>query len=311
MRRSKVVSNIILFAVSALFLRTAFPKEEIGTLRPGKVFRDCRDCPEMVIIPPGSFKMGVNGSSSNNVHSVQIDKAFAIAKTEITRHQFAAFIAESGYSADGGCFTSEVPRQGRRPDRNWRNPGYPQQDNHPATCINWDDAKAYVSWLAKKSGQNYRLPSEAEWEYACRAGGEHKFCGSENIDDVAWYRNNSSDGKTPIVRSSEPPRMQTLEEAERPWNGGTHPVARKQANVWGLYDMSGNVLEWTEDCWNSDLTGAPTNGSAWTTGECNRRVQRGGSWHDYEYGPQAAERRQNDATRRLSEYGFRPAMTLQ
>jgi len=311
MRKSKGVLSIILFAVSALFLIASCSKRDIGALHPSKVFRDCQDCPEMVVIPPGSFTMGQSGGDSNNVHSVQINKAFAISKTEITRGQFDAFIAESGYSADSGCFTFEGTRPERRLERNWRNPGYPQKDDHPAACINWDDAKAYVSWLAKKSGKSYRLPSEAEWEYACRAGGEHDYCGSEEIDDVAWYRNNSSDGQTHFVRSSEPPRMPTRAELETPWNGGTHPVAGKQANAWGLYDMSGNVTEWTEDCWNSGFAGAPTNGSAWTSGECNRRVQRGGSWHDYKYGPKATERKQNVATIRISEYGFRTAMTLQ
>jgi len=209
MRISKGGLGIILFAVSALFLTAAFSKRYIATPHPGKLFRDCPDCPEMVVIPPGSFRMGLNGSSSNNVHSVQINKAFAIAKTEITRGQFATFIAESGYSADSGCFTFEDVRPERRPNRNWRNPGYPQHDDHPAACINWNDAKAYISWLAKKSGKNYRLPSDAEWEYACRAGGENDYCGSEQIDEVAWYRNNSSNGQTPLVRSSEPTRLPT------------------------------------------------------------------------------------------------------
>ncbi len=106
--------------------------------------------------------------------------------------------------------------------------------------------------LSQKTGKTYRLPSEAEWEYACRAGERHEYCGSDSIDSVGWIQRNG--GRT------------------------THAVAGKKANAWGLSDMSGNVWEWVQDCWHSDYNGAPADGSVWQGGDCARRVLRGGSW---------------------------------
>jgi formylglycine-generating enzyme required for sulfatase activity len=193
-------------------------------LRPGKVFKDCADCPEMVVIPAGSFEMGSNSGDSDEkpVHTVRIGKAFALAKTEVTQGQWRSVMGSnpSNFSSCG--------------------------DDCPVEKVNWSDAEEYVRKLSQKTGKSYRLPSEAEWEYACRAGGTHAYCGGESIDSVAWYGSNSG--------------------------SKTHLVGRQQANPWGLYDMSGNVWEWTEDCWNGSYRRAPSDGSAWTSGECGERV---------------------------------------
>ena len=198
----------------------------------GQVFRDCADCPEMVVIPAGSFEMGSNhggNSDERPVHRVTIAQAFAIGRTEVTQRQWRAVTGGDPPRLDfKGC------------------------DDCPVERVNWDDVQGFVTRLIQKTGKPYRLPSEAEWEYACRAGGSHAHCGSDDIDSVAWYGNNSG--------------------------SKIHVVAGKQANAWGLYDMSGNVSEWVEDCWTKNYQGAPTDGSAWLTGNCNERVFRGEAW---------------------------------
>lgn len=199
-------------------------------MRPGKVFKDCADCPEMVILSAGSFDMGSNNGDSDEkpVHTVRIGNPFAMGKTEVTQGQWRSIMG-SNPSLFSSC-----------------------GDDCPVEGVSWDDAKIFIQRLSVKTGKAYRLPSEAEWEYACRAGGTHTYCGGEDIDSVAWYKSNSGNN--------------------------THSVATKQANAWGLHDMSGNVWEWVEDCWTKNYNGAPTDGNAWTSGGCDRRVLRGGSW---------------------------------
>ena len=163
-------------------------------------------------------------------HQVSIAKPFALARTEITQGQWRAVMGN--------------------------NPSYFVRcgDNCPVERVNWEDAQKFVRKLSEKTGQAYRLPSEAEWEYACRAGGTFTYCGSDNEDSIA-HRHESHGNQT-------------------------RPVAGKQANAFGLYDMSGSVWEWIEDCWHDKYVGAPGDGSAWTAGgSCpSSRVVRGGSW---------------------------------
>jgi formylglycine-generating enzyme required for sulfatase activity len=229
--------------------------------QPGKTFRDCLDCPEMVIIPAGSFDMGSNNGevSEKPVHRVTIAKPFSMGKTEVTQGQWKAVM-------------------GNNPS-NFSNCG----DTCPVEQVSWNDVQGFLHKLNAKTGKQYRLPSEAEWEYACRAEGKQEYCGSDYVDSIAWYSN----------------------------NGGftTHPSAQKQANAWGLYDMNGNVGEWVEDSYHDNYNGAPTDGSAWP-GDGAIRVLRGGSWN---YGPQGARvayRGWFGSSFRSNRYGFRLARTL-
>jgi formylglycine-generating enzyme required for sulfatase activity len=224
----------------------------------GKVFKECADCPEMVVIPAGIFEMGGNSSDEQPVHRVTL-RSFSMGKTEVTQGQWRALM--------GGNPSS------------FSNCG----DNCPVERVSWEDAKQFVSRLSAKTGKTYRLPSEAEWEYACRAGGRHEYCGSDSADGVSWNSGNSG--------------------------SATHPVAGKQANAWGLHDMSGNVWEWTEDCWNQNYSDAPTDGMAWTAGNCSLRVVRGGSW-DYSLQFLRSANRVRDSTAfRINLLGFRVART--
>ncbi len=232
-------------------------------LQPGMTFKDCPECPEMVVIPAGSFEMGSNSGSSDEkpAHSIKIGKAFALAKTEVTQAQWKAIMG-SNPSHFASC-----------------------GDNCPVEKVNWNDAQDYVRKLSQRTGKTYRLPSETEWEYACRAGGTHIYCGSNDVDSVAWYYKNSG--------------------------SKSHGVASKQANAWGLADLSGNVWEWTEDCYHTDYSVAPSDGSAWTTG-CfqDRRVLRGGSWTGISQFTRATYRNADRSESRDSSSGFRPARML-
>ena len=195
---------------------------------------------EMVSIPGGSFRMGdMSGegrSSEKPVHSVSVP-AFRLGKYEVTFAQWDACVA------DGGC-------GGYRPDDN----GWGRGDR-PVIEVSWNDAQLFIDWLNDKTGGNFRLPTEAEWEYAARAGSTTKY--SWGNDDIGQHPANSCCGDR--------------------WEF-TASVGSFSANAWGLHDMHGNVWEWVQDCWDDSYAGAPTDGRAWTQGDCGERVLRGGSW---------------------------------
>jgi formylglycine-generating enzyme required for sulfatase activity len=156
-------------------------------------------------------------------------------------------------------------------------------DDCPVENVSWNDVQEYLRRLNAKTGKEYRLPSEAEWEYACRAGSPGIYCGGNDIDRIAWT---DSEGGS----ASQP-----------------HTVAQKQPNAFGLHDMCGNVWEWVQDCWNAGYAGAPTDGSAWTTGDCSRRGLRGGSWGFEPSDSRATSRFKNKAGLRNFYLGFRVA----
>lgn len=223
-------------------------------MKPGKVFRDCPDCPEMVMIPSGSFDMGEMGST----HRVMLQR-FAMGKTEVTQGQWKA-IMDNNPSAFLFC-----------------------GDSCPVDQVSWNDAQAFIQKLSVKTGKQYRLPSESEWEYACRAGGRQEYCGSDDVNSVAWYG---------IFSLGKP-----------------HPVGGKNANVFGLYDMSGNVWEWVGDSYHANFNGAPSDGSVWQ-GDSAERVLRGSSWDEDPLGAGVALRNWRRPEARYKNIGFRVARTF-
>ena len=238
-----------------------------ASMAPGKIFKDCDNCPEMVVIPAGSFDMGSNNGDPNEkpVHHVTIGKPFAIGKTEVTQGQWKAIMGDNP-SKFASC-----------------------GDNCPVEQVSWDNAQEFIQKLNEQTGKQYRLPSEAEWEYACRAGAQQEYCGSDNLDSVGWYGGLA----TPAGNSEKT----------------TNPVAAKQPNAWGLYDMSGNVWEWVEDVYHNSYNGAPTDGSVWQ-GEGMLRIPRGGSWS---YQQRASKRSGSEPNFRLSgigSVGLRLVLTL-
>jgi len=230
----------------------------------GKEIKDCPECPEMVEIPAGSFDMGSGKGEPDEqpVHRVTIPRPFAIGKTEVTHEQWRAVMGKNPSHFEG-C-----------------------GDTCPVEQVSWDEVQEYIRRLNARTGKHYRLPTEAEWEYACRAGSQQEYCGSDSADSVSWNDINSGSFffNTP------------------------HPVATKQANAFGLYDMSGNVWEWVQDTYHDSYNGAPVDGSAWEGG--SMRVLRGGSWGKNPKFSRAAARSKFASNYRDYSYGFRLARTL-
>src|SRR5215471_4145457 len=248
-------------------------------LKPGDSFRECdKDCPEMIAVPTGEFMMGspVNekGRFDNEgpQHSIIIARRLAVSKFDVT---FADWIA---CASVGVC-----PREGGANDNGWG------RGDRPVINVNWDDAQAYVAWLSKMAGKEYRLLSEAEWEYAARAGTTTAFYWGDDLDKA----------------------NANCHRCENKWSKEkTSPVGSFNPNPFGLFDMAGNVWQWVQDCWNADYIGAPTDGSAWKTGDCEKRVVRGGSWYYYPADPRSAYRYGDKMDDRNYNTGFRVARTL-
>ena len=277
----------------------------------GSTFKDCTNCPEMVVIPAGSFQMGSNESDDEKpIHTVNIRQPFSMGKYEVTKGQFALFISASGYQTDADkgeakdCSTNEDGEWKYRSNRNWRKVGYKQGNTMPVVCVSWNDAKAYAEWLSKKTGKQYRLPSESEWEYAARADSRKKFHFGNDQDKMCQYGNGLDQTKSPTG---------DLYKNRAMCHDGyyfTAPVGNYKANGFGLYDMHGNVWEWTQDCWNASYGGAPSSGDAWGSGDCSRRVVRGGSWDITPAGLRSANRYYSSRANRVSINGFRLAQDL-
>ena len=258
---------------------------------PGEAFRDCPDCPEMVVIPAGSFTMGSPAGEAGRYddegprHRVTISRAFALGKYEVT------FAEWDACARAGGC--SHRPK-----DQGWG------RGNRPVINVSWDDAKAYVRWLARKTGQEYRLPGEAEWEYAARAGTATARYWGEDADRACDY------GNVHDRTSKSENKFDWAHHDCRDGYAKTAPVGSFRANDFGLHDVLGNVWEWVGDCWNDSYKGGPSDGSAWTTGNCTRRVLRGGSWISLPRFVRAAFRERYATGNRNNIYGFRVARTL-
>ena len=253
----------------------------VRALTPNTTFSDCADCPTMVQIPAGTFVQGSppdepeRASYEGPQRTVNVS-AFALGQTEVTFAQWDACVA------DGGC--SHDPS-----DSGWG------RSDRPVINVSWDDAQEYITWLSNKTGQNYRLPSESEWEYATRAGTAGRFNTGDCIttDQANFWGGSPAQGcPTGVVRSQ------------------TVPVASFAPNGFGLHDTHGNVWEWVQDCWNTDFIGAPTNGNAWMTGECSRAVLRSGSWVNVGSNLRSASRNTTDRGFRVNYFGFRVARSV-
>jgi len=226
----------------------------------------------MVPIRGGSFRMGDIGGSGQAgeepVRTMTLD-GFEMGATEVTVGQFRRFVKETGYKteAERGDYAYVVSggEWVRKPDASWKNPYLPQSENHPVVCVSWNDAMGFCAWLSKKTGQAIGLPTDAEWEYACRAGTETKYYtgnSESDLDRAGWYWRNSGDsqlsGEWKLIKLNEN-------------NCGTHPVGMKMPNAWGLYDMTGNVWEWCQDRVDKDY---------YTSKPSENRVFRGGAWYE-------------------------------
>jgi formylglycine-generating enzyme required for sulfatase activity len=288
------------------------PKPLYAPFKTGDVFQECASCPEMVVIvpDPNGFTIGTAESESKwgrdnderPFGSIRFARPYAIGRFEITRGQFAS----SGIKPEPCHFWNGKEWQ-LDAKRNWQSPGFEQESSHPVTCVSWTDAQGYLKWLNGQLGltqkNSYRLPSEAEWEYAARGGtttARHwgnepaQACGFANVADqtvkeqFSWSSTHEcSDG---VVYTS--------------------PVGRYKPNRFGVYDVIGNVWEWVQDCYGEQYGESIRNGGAFETANCGRRVLRGGSWNTSPGSARSAYRIRFEPGNRKYDYGFRVARTL-
>ena len=212
---------------------------------PGERFRDCPTCPELVVVPAGSFLMGspadeaVRADNEGPQHHVTIGEPLAVGVYEVTFAEWDACVTS------GGCGENQPDDEG------WG------RGRQPVMNVSWEAAQAYVAWLSRETGKAYRLLSEAEWEYVARAGSTTRY----------WWGDEIGENRA------------NCEGCGSQWDDEqSAPVGSFEPNGFGLYDVHGNVHEWVQDCWNENYTGAPNDGSALKTGDCSERVLRGGSW---------------------------------
>lgn len=260
---------IFSFATSAMAATGCAPLEH----KIGETFKDCAECPELVLVPAGQFSMGdLNGRGRANeqpVHNVKIITDFAVGKFEVTYENWRACIRDDGCEflpSDYGWGRGRVSIVG----------------------ISWNDTRSYLDWITRKTGKKYRLLSESEWEYVARAGSNSEF----HWGDEIGYDNAN------------------CENCGKRWWDRVAPVGSFSPNHWGLFDVHGNAAEWVEDCWNDSYDGAPLDGSAWLSGNCNMRVLRGGAWRTSVKSVRLSSRNPAKSEERSSTYGFRVARDL-
>jgi formylglycine-generating enzyme required for sulfatase activity len=238
--------------------------------KPGEVFRDCADCAEMVVVPSGEFDMGAaDNPAEGPQHHVVIAASFAIARREVTFAEWDLCVAAGACKYNPG-------------DQGWG------RGDRPVIDVSWDDTKEFIAWLSQKAGHPYRLPTEAEFEYAARAGTASAF----------WWGKEAGAGHAKCKDCGGDPARQTV------------PTGSFRPNAFGLYDAAGNAAEWVQDCWNPSYKGAPHDGSAWTSGDCSLRVLRGGSFADKATALRSAARFRYDEDIRYYANGFRVARDI-
>lgn len=259
--------------------------------KPGAVFKDCKDCPEMVVLPAGSFTMGTPDDETGRqpdegpLHTVTFARPFAISRYQVTAAELDAYLKATGVRLANGD---------TRPGRECiaGKPRYKQGPRQPAVCVDYEDVKGYAAWLSKKTGQHYRMISEAEREYAARAGsaGPFPFPFDEGKEySIAKHANTygAADGYN-----------------------FTSPAGSFPPNAFGVYDMHGNVYEWVADCWHDNYDGAPSDGSAWIDSDCKLVQIRGNDWGEAPIFSRSGNRNNAYRTDRGDWIGFRVAREL-
>ena len=293
--------------------RTLSLAEECS-LKPKQSFRECQNCPEMVVVaaaefmmgsPAGEIDSGLAAANEAPQHKVVVKDRIAIGRFEVTRDQFAAFAAATSYQGSGRCFTFEQNMPKERENRSYLMPGYAQDGNHPAVCVSWNDAQAYLDWLSKTTGKPYRLLSEAEFEYAARAGSTLPYAFTDNAADLCRFVN----GADQAARTAGLPEDAQYMACSDGYPF-TAPVGSLKANAFGLHDLIGNVWEWTADCFVDDYRNASSDSAARSQADCAARTVRGGDWFSTASSLRPAVRAKAGPDAHHDDIGFRVARTL-
>lgn len=279
----------------------------------GSTFRDCADCPEMIVVPAGSYMMGSpekeagRGPDEGPERSVDIPAPFAVSRYEITRAQYEAFVHSTSHPVSGNCITDRRKTGDWKPDpdTNLRDPGFRQSDDHPVVCVSWNDAQAYVAGLNRRTKGGYRLLSEAEWEYVARGGSTSAYPWGDKAADGCPFMN----GTDRIFRSKYPSLSYVEELGCSDGALNTAPVGSYRPNAFGVHDMIGNVGEWVKDCSAPSYDGLGSSPSP-RAGPCAKRVVRGGSWGTIARQLRVAERLNYAPTDVDDSIGIRVARTL-
>jgi formylglycine-generating enzyme required for sulfatase activity len=262
----------------------------------GTVFQDCAECPQMTLLPAGGFVMGAPDAEPGRdpadgpQREVSIARPFAVARFAVTQGQFGVFARAVGLQSARSC-RHEAP-------------AYPQYASHPVVCISWDEARRYAAWLSERTGQRYRLLSEAEYEYAARAGSTTRYWWGDEPADACTAANLAD--RTAARRHPEQKDAVACDDGA----AETSPVGRYRPNAFGLYDMTGNAWSWTADCWSPSYAGAPTDGAARLDGDCGMRTARGASWAFGQRAARVSMRGRLPVDKRTPDQGVRIAREL-
>lgn len=309
----RIVRNVVLIVASMLGATVAVQAAQ-------NTYKGCANCPEVVRVPAGSFRMGMlaedeirfgmprpQAGKSAPIQAVTFAKSFWMGKYPVTVAEFRAFVDETGYQAPDSCYTQHkfdghfIYENAR--GYGWRSPGFSQDDRHPVVCVSAEDAEAYAAWLSRKTGHKFALPNEAQYEYAARAGTTTAFFWGDTRDARACEYSNQPD--LDQARALNAPSGPEYRFQCSDGYAFTSPVGVYKPNPWGLYDMQGNIWEWTADCWNDNLAGTPPDGSTRTTGDCDARSTRGGSYGNAVFSSYVAIRAPRHATYVGHSWGFR------
>lgn len=256
-------------------------------------------------IPGGYFIIGDHSGSGQDdeqpLKEINIE-GFWMMATEVTRAAYAEFIHQQSYSYEKGCWVHEGGWV-KRNNLDWQNPGFVQDENHPVTCVSWNDVQAFIAWLNSQSSYQFRLPTEAEWEFATRAG-----------SDTIYFFGESSSRLCEFANAADISSLQDYPEfSVNDCDDGyvrTSPVGMFSPNSNGLYDVYGNVWEWVEDCWSPDYKTLVNDGSANVSGDCQRRGFRGGGYGDIPHFARSTLRNRGNQSHRKDDIGFRLVMEI-
>jgi formylglycine-generating enzyme required for sulfatase activity len=272
----------------------------VATAHAAEPIRDCPLCPALAVVPGGTFELGSPPGEVGREpregprREVEI-AAFALGVAEVTRGEYAAFVAATGYPGGSGCWVHDGLSWSEREGFGWENPGFPQTDADPVVCVNADDVSFYLLWLGRLAGHRYRLPTEAEWEYAARAGSDTRFPHGADPEYAELCEHANGPGQEA--------GFEYRNQACRDPFAFTAPPEAFPANGFGLRNMLGNALEWTDSCYTpSHAENAPE--------DCRYRVLRGGNWAGAPEHLRPAARGLNPPSARWSTNGFRVARDL-